>query len=462
MALIALCRVAQLCMQYIIGWAKGLHSPGRPAVVASILVAFATLYVGATVSGQIRENAVQRAASSVALYMDGFIALHVQELATEPVLSPKVREMLDRLLSPASMHRPVIAFRVWKGDTVAFSNERNLIGKSFARTAARERAWQGEIGVEFEELDGEDDEQVRSLQLPLLEVYAPVRQKGTDRIIALVETYEIAVNLKRELLVNQLSAWIVIITVGLIVFISLLTMGRRIGELTHHHTQSEQQRRKIARANMKVNEINEWYLRRIDSALQHGPVQNVTLALLKLDPVNWAFCDAKGTVLPGATQCMEDLEAIRDALSKTIRQMRAMTTDVVPSRVDELSPREALARAAREHHRQSGQAVEYDVDALPDQLPTPLKACLYRIALDGLKTAAEGTHVQSIRASAAKDNLRLEITGGTADGETQAKLARLRDRIEALGGTLGVDPTAAGQLSLIAELNLSDMGISGG
>jgi signal transduction histidine kinase len=159
---------------------------------------------------------------------------------------------------------------------------------------------------------------------------------------------------------------------------------------------------------------------------------------------------------------MEDLEAIRDALSKTIRQMRAMTTDVVPSRVDELSPREALARAAREHHRQSGQAVEYDVDALPDQLPTPLKACLYRIALDGLKTAAEGTHVQSIRASAAKDNLRLEITGGTADGETQAKLARLRDRIEALGGTLGVDPTAAGQLSLIAELNLSDMGISGG
>ena len=462
MALIAFCRVAQLCMLYIIGWAKGSHSPGRPAVVASILVAFATMYVGATVSGQIRENAVQRAASSVALYMDGFIALHVQELATEPVLSPKVREMLERLLSPASMHRPVIAFRVWKGDTVAFSNERNLIGKSFARTAARERAWQGEIGVEFEELDGEDDEQVRSLQLPLLEVYAPVRQKGTDRIIALVETYEIAVNLKRELLVNQLSAWIVIITVGLIVFISLLTMGRRIGELTHRQTLSEQQRRKIARANMKVSEINEWYLRRIDSALQHGPVQNVTLALLKLDPVNWAFCDAKGAVLPGATQCMEDLEAIRDALSTTIRQMRAMTTDVVPSRVDELSPREALARAAREHHRQSGQPVEYDVDALPDQLPAPLKACLYRIALDALKTTAGGTRLQSIRASAAKDSLRLEIIGGTGDGETQAKLARLRDRIEALGGTLGVDPTAAGQLSLIAELNLSDMGISGG
>jgi hypothetical protein len=95
-------------------------------------------------------------------------------------------------------------------------------------------------------------------------------------------------------------------------------------------------------------------------------------------------------------------------------------------------------------------------------LPTPLKACLYRIALDGLKSTAGGTHSQSIRASAAQDSLTLEIIGGTGDGETQAKLASLRDRIEALGGTLGVGPTAAGQLSLIAELNLSDMGISGG
>jgi signal transduction histidine kinase len=109
---------------------------------------------------------------------------------------------------------------------------------------------------------------------------------------------------------------------------------------------------------------------------------------------------------------MADLEAIRDALSKTIRQMRAMTTDVVPAAVDELSPSEALARAVREHHRQSGKRVEYDVDALPDQLPTPLKACLYRIARDGLKSTAGGTQSQSIRASAANDSLTLEIIGG--------------------------------------------------
>jgi hypothetical protein len=462
MALIAFRHIGEFCILSIIEWVSSLHSRCRSAVVASMLVAFATLYVGIIVSGQIRENAVQRAASSAALYMDGFIALHVQELATEQVLSPKVRDILERLLSPASMHRPVIGFRVWKGDTVVFSNERNLIGKSFGRTAARERAWQGQIGVEFDQLDGEDDEQVRSLQLPLLEVYAPVRQKGTDRIIALVETYEIGVELKRELLVNQLFAWIVVITVAFMVFVPLFSMARKIGELTHHRAQSEQQRRRIARANMKVSETNESNLRRIDSALQHGPVQNVTLALLKLDPVNWAFCDANGAVLPGAIQCMEDLEAIRDALSKTIRQMRAMTTDVVPPRVDDLSPGEALARAAREHHRQSGQRVDYDVDALPDQLPTPLKACLYRIALDGLKSTAGGTQSQSIRASAAEDSLTLEIIGGAGDGETPAKLARLRDRIEALGGTLGVDPTAAGQLSLIAEINLSDMGINGG
>ena len=106
---------------------------------------------------------------------------------------------------------------------------------------------------------------------------------------------------------------------------------------------------------MKVNEVNERWLRRVELDLQHGPLQNVTLALLKLDPAHWVVSDTNGVVLRNATRCMEEIAAIREALSQTIVQMQGRCTAAVPVRVAELSCRETLAAAAREHHRRSGQ-----------------------------------------------------------------------------------------------------------
>ena len=162
-----------------------------------MLVIAGMAHLGVIVTGHIRENVIQQSAAAAAMYLDSFVERHVQELSTKSLLSEENRQALERLLSPASMHRPIIAFRIWKDDTVVFSNERELIGKTFARTASRERAWQGQMAAEFEQPDGDDDEQVRSLELPVLEVYAPVRERGTGRIIALVEIYEIAVELKK-------------------------------------------------------------------------------------------------------------------------------------------------------------------------------------------------------------------------------------------------------------------------
>src|SRR5262245_9575649 len=110
---------------------RGLRLPYKVAAVASMLVVACMVHLGVVVAGHLRENLVQQSAAAAALHMDSFIARHVQELATKSVLSEESKDALQKLLSPSAMHRPVIAFRIWKGDTVTFSNDREVIGQTF-------------------------------------------------------------------------------------------------------------------------------------------------------------------------------------------------------------------------------------------------------------------------------------------------------------------------------------------
>lgn len=444
----------------------------RLAAAASVVVVAAAVYLGTLVSVHVNALAMQKAAADTALYMDSFVASHVQELAASDTLSGENRAKLERLLSPASMHRPVVAFRIWKGDTVVFSNERELIGKIFPRSNARQRALEGQIGVEFELADGDDDVQIRALNLPILEVYAPVREKGTGRIIAIAETYEIAIGLGKEVWISQLATWCAVSAMAGALILLLFSMAgtdrieresflSKISELYRLREEGEQRRRKIAHANMTMTQVNEQSLSRVQTKLQQGPLQNVTLALLKLDPAQWANSCAIPTAADKA-KSVEEIECVREALIETLRQMRDVYAIAVPPNIAELTPGEALASAAREHHRRSGVVVEYDVTNAPTQLPIPLKACLYRIALEGLCGTATGARSQLIRATQAGTSLAIEIVGGSGGEPTQGRLATLRSRIEALGGTLAVSSTPAGQLLLTAEIDLAEMGLSVG
>src|SRR5499427_6524383 len=86
-------------------WWRQLRLPHRFAVGACLLVLAGMTYIGIYVTQHIREHAIQRAAGGVALYMDGVVERHVQELATRSTLSDTPLRALEKLLAPASMHR---------------------------------------------------------------------------------------------------------------------------------------------------------------------------------------------------------------------------------------------------------------------------------------------------------------------------------------------------------------------
>jgi signal transduction histidine kinase len=462
------------------GFWRGWRLPAKLAVGASILVLAVMAYIGVVVTGHIRENVLKHSASSAALYMDSFVARHVQELATNSTLSDENRQALEKLLSPATIHRPVIAFRIWKGDTVVFSNEHGLVGQRFARTPARERAFEGEIALEFEQPDSDDDEQVRSLKVPFLEVYAPVRQIGTGRIIALVETYEIAIELKNELWLNQLSAWAAITAVTLTVIALLFSMAGtgtiernsllgQIGHLSRLRAESERRRQMISQANLQVSAMNERSLRNVSSELHRGPGQHVALALLKFEALEDLVAKANAAVPVRADAHKEDLEAIRKALKDTLRHIRGVSGSFPPAEIENLTVAETFAKAILRHEQKTLAPVAFESHGLPEDAPFALKISLYRFTLQCLDNTYPA-RAQSVSATCENDALVLEITGGreTLDAGTHPisgncpRLKSLHDRIEAIGGKLNRVQHANGDVSLIAELSLVDMEVASG
>jgi signal transduction histidine kinase len=448
-------------------WWRGLSLPLKVAAGTSGLAVAAMSYLGVVVAGHARENVLQRHASTAALYMSTFVERYVQELEGKSTLSDENRLALEGLLSPASMHRPVIAFRIWKGDTVVFSNERDLIDRAFPRTTARELALRGQVALEFDQPDGDDDDQVRSLKVPVLEVYAPVRQRGTNRIIALVETYEIGVDIEHELWVHQLSAWAAVLTVAVTITLLLFSMASS-GEversfLLDRMGESERRRKRISAANLQVCAMNERSLRTVGTELNEGPGQYIALALLKFEALEKLVARANPATALSVDDCKEDLNAIRGALNATLQHIRGVYGGFPPTDIERLSLRDTLDRAAVRHERRTGVNVNFETRGLPEQLPFPLKTALYRFTLDGLGCTYPAL-AQSVSAFTEDKSLILRIAGGSGtlhpgdDPDAGCPvLEDLRHRIEALGGALELAPTLDGGISIVAELNLADV-----
>src|SRR5262249_49437612 len=153
-------------------------------------------------------------------------------------------------------------------------------------TAERNRAFAGDLIASFG-LEGDDDEGERALRVPILEIYAPVRQTGTNKIIALAETSELAGDLMNDIRTAQYISYAVLgsASIGLILVLVSLTGGlqSQIGELARRQKEGESFQRRVCSANRRVLEINERNLRRIGEELYSGPLQLVAFAQLKLD-----------------------------------------------------------------------------------------------------------------------------------------------------------------------------------
>jgi len=466
MAANSLPRLALPLLLPIRGWWQALERARKLTVALSVMVVCGVLYVCSFVANHIEQAFGHKAAASTALYMDSFVEPLVQELAVTSSLSAENRQALERLLSPASVGKPVVAFRIWVGDRVVFSNRSEIVGRRFPASARRERAFQGDVIANFD-LDGEEEAQERALHTPILEVYAPIRQTGSNRIIALAEISELAVDLMREIRAAQYASYVVIASaaIGLLLVLFSLTDGlqMRIGELALQRDAHDEFRRRVLKANGRVLELNERNLRRVGRELHAGPLQLAALALLKLD----ALSEAPAGTEDNATMRAADIDVIRQALKECLRQIRDVSAGLAPSEIESLSLPEAISTAVCLHELRTAALVTCEFRDVPQEAAYPLKACLYQFVEEGLAAASRHGAAGSIHISAAGgESLQVDLAWQTEFArasswlmeDLELKSERVRHQIEALGGTLTLQSPADRQVRIQVRFGVGDMG----
>jgi hypothetical protein len=435
---------------------QGLEPASKLFVVACLVVVCGAIYASTVVASHIEAAFAQKAAATTALYMDSAVEPLVQELAAKPSLSSENRRALERLLSSLSLGKTIVAFSIWIGDDIVFGSPQNLAGRS-PPADIKDRALRGEVVANFS-ADTVDPTLARHGHVPVLEVYAPIRQTGSSRVIALASTSELAVALTRETRAAQYASYVVIASAAIALVVVLFNLTRRlqtrIGELSQQRMADEQFRQRLCEANGRVFESNERNLRRVGKELHAGPLQLAALALLKVD----ALAQPPGQVSQISAQRANDIEAMRKALTQCLRQIRALSASLAPSELADLSFAETLGTAICLHELRTATPVACDFGDLPTSAPDAVKACAYQFVSQGLTRASQQSAGGAVHIRATgRENLEIELCYEVERSKRLPRLAEefehehLRRHIEALGGKLLVRAEAERLLRITAR-----------
>lgn len=462
----------------------------RFAVASFAILVAGMLGIGWWVSVQIEEGVTQNSAVTTALYMNSFVAPEVTELERKESLSPESMATLTSLHRDTPLGKRILSFKIWgPGGRVVYSSRPAIIGRVFPETPSLLRAWNGEVTAEFSDLEDEEDSLERVYGSRLLEIYSPIRAKGSDRIIAVAEFYETADDLEQQLFAARVSSWMVVAVVTLAMFALLFGIVRggsqtiarqqrelktRVRELSTLLKQNEELHERVRRATNRATEINERFLRRVSAELHDGPAQALGFALLRLDSVKQYIdgCEyteeIEGCPYQGKMSDNNDVDSIRHSLNEALQEIRNLSAGLALPELDELDLRQSLQRLVRGHERRTGTTVETQIDDIPTELPLPVKIGIYRFVQEALHNAFRhgGGKDQCVRVGISDTGmLQIEVsdTGPGFDPQYRPAasdhlgLVGMRERIESLGGEFALNSSPGKGTRVAARLSLDNL-----
>ena len=437
------------------------------ALASGLVMLLAAVVVGFWVSGRIEEVVVRNTANATALYMESFISPLSQDLATQDQLSAANLGELEKLLDETPLGRRVLAFKIWiKGARVIASSDPAIVGKEFAPTENLRQAWTGEVRADFNALSDLEDEGEADMGVPLLEIYSPIRAKGTGEIIAIAEFYENATQLESDLIKARLASWAAVGLIMAAIWASLFavvlrgsqTIDRQFEALSDMAARNVSLRLRVQSAAGRFSALNDQALRRIGADLHDGPAQLMGFAALRLDALR------KSVPQDIAKAEIDQIEAaIRDA----IKDIRNISRGASLPDIDRKPVAEVINGLVDAHAARTGSevALHIDLTGRPD-LPLAVKICVGRVVQEGLTNTwrhAAGAG-QDVAVGMNGDVLQVQVRdrGPGLQNEPQGGdgyglgLAGLSGRVESLGGTLTLrnrrDGLTGTELTMLIDL----------
>jgi signal transduction histidine kinase len=430
--------------------------PRQFVLAGGLVMLVAMLLVGSWVSRRIEHAAVQNFAIIAANYLESFISPIAQDLAESNELSDPAKQAMIEIFSSLELSERIVSYKIWKEDgLIVHASDPSLIGQKFEPSDDLLAAWGGNFAASFEDLNDEEDANEAALGVSLLEVYSPIHEDFSGRVIAVAEFYERATSLHTELQDARRTTWLVVgsafLASGLLLIGIVKAGGRTIEQqrqtLQEQLTESKQLarqnnalRRQAITANLRATAQMEQTIRRVGSDLHDGPAQHLSLAALRLDS---AFDQnaAAGT-----------RAEVRSAIDRAMEEIRAISRGLALPELEELDMAALVRRAVSERETQSGHRIDVAfLGPKPTELGYTQKLCVYRFLQEGLSNALRhsgdtGVKVE-INGSPTVFQARITDHGKGFDPQRACQLSTeggqgligLKDRAESIGGTLGIE-----------------------
>lgn len=447
--------------------------------VLSVGMAMATL--GYWIEQRVRAGWVQGMAETGALYMEGFLAPHVQDLLPSQALSRESQDKIDSLLQNTSLGKRVSIINIWDlQGNLLLSTDKTGLYKDNTKLPEQyfmpvlKRVMSGKYVANFDSGEHLSELNRRIFPHKYLEIYAPLHNYQTKQVVAVGEFYEFSNLARNEIRTIRMSIWALVLTAG--VFLSAilyLIVLRARTIISAKQAQLEKNvaraaalakrntglRRAADRARLNAVVLNEAYLARVGADIHDGAIQILTLMMLKLPRLR------APASMPAPS---EAALALRRELEPLIRlaqaELRNLSAGLVLPEVNELSLGGTIELAIERHEQQTGTTVERQIGNLPVQASDAIRVCSYRVIQEALTNAFKHAEGNGQQVFAHLDQGMLEIVvadAGAPEGVivseetcTRIGLSGMEGRVRALRGSLVIDRLLSGGTRVTATLPL--------
>lgn len=427
-------------------------------VSAALVLLIGMALFGTWVTQRSTDAILQHSAHSAAMFMDSAIEPLVQELATQPQLSPKSVEAIDSLLTHKAISKKLSGIVIWRRDgVVAYARDRDQIGTAQPVTRELESALDGKVEIEQIRTSSPHLDSHPANAQGAYKIYSPMHQLGTNDVIAVAGYVEPPHELDNLLSKGRRDTWVVVVIFTLLIFSLTFNLIHHASEMIKAQNKDLRDRydaqvglnaqntllqNQLHDAHQKGIEINEDFLRRISADLHDGPAQFLALALLRVDDIAPATA-GPGSPSPGTMRSLKALETVRSATASALQEIRSISTGLALPELQDHAPADAIGAAVNSFVAATQTDVVCNLAGLPDTLPMPWTVCLFRFVQEGLSNGlrhANGLGLE-VRSSRCDGQLVVEICDrgpgfDPREGCSKARLGLvgLRHRIEVLGG----------------------------
>ena len=448
-------------------WWSSCGLVNQIAMVASIVLICGMAVIGSWVSKKIENTITHNTGASIALQMDNFISPLLQELADVDRLSKSNQIGVNKILTSSEMQKKIASTLVWKqGGVIVYSSLKSNIGKVFPISSNLKSALKGSIAVEFVTTVE------RKSGLPILEIYSPIREKLTGRIIAVVEYYARSESYKDALFRAQLGAWVVVGIVTLAIIVLLSGIVRKGSQIIVNQSISQQERveqlsflrDQIERSSRNSTELNERFLRQIGSDLHDGPAQLISLALLRLD----SLMVSTNNESTDDVEVADNFNLVHGALKDALEEIRNLSAGLILPEFKSHTLEQGLQKVIDIHEKRTQIAINRDISDLPKKVHKSIKISLYRMVQEGLNNAFHYARDAKVIVRAHYTGSAIEVQvsdnghgfDNTISYESNSGLGLpgLRERIESIGGSFDVNSSNEEGTRLSARFIVGEVG----